>query len=185
MSRTLQIKTEDREHFLETLQAALRRATVNAFTVQFSGLKWVPNFERNRWFLVLSIKKPPKDELNRILDACNKAAKTCGHHELYTGSHGDGIQQEKAQDVSSRNSGTGDKDVIDHSAYFHISIAWNLAEPRIDWIDMIQEIDANDHLRSLKIQFDAVKARIGNNVHSVALKPDRSGSGKGSMLGLT
>src|SRR4051812_31170333 len=47
LSRTLQIKTEDREPFLESLTTSLRRVAVRAFHFHFLGLKWVPNYERN------------------------------------------------------------------------------------------------------------------------------------------
>lgn len=182
LSRTLQIKTEDREAFLEILRSSLRKAAVCAFHFDFHNLKWVPNFDRNRWFLVLSIKKPERDELNRLLVACNDSAEIKGHPGLYTGGKGDGPNEDNGGSVNSskrRKSQRGERDQVDYSDFFHISIAWNLAEPDPEWVSLVQSIDVHKYISSPQAMFDAVKARIGNVVHNIALGTQRSTLGKG------
>jgi hypothetical protein len=176
LSRTLQIRTEDREVFLETLTSCLRKAAVQSFHFRFQGLKWVPNFERNRWFLVLSIEKPVQDELNRLLSACNEATGRCGHHGLYVGGHGDGpTENNTPRDESKRRkSQQHEGEIVDRSDRFHISIAWNLEEPDSNWTSLIKTIDVSKYLESPRASFDVVKARIGNMVHNIDLKPGRS-----------
>ncbi|KAF1942639.1 hypothetical protein EJ02DRAFT_502722 [Clathrospora elynae] len=184
LSRTLQIKTEDREAFLETLRSSLRRAAVRAFHFDFYGLKWVPNFDRNRWFLVLRIKKPEHDEVNSLLHACNEAAENSGHPGLYTGGEGDGPMEENSPNTSSKRRKTGQAEQIDRSEFFHISIAWNLTEPDPEWTSLVQSIDTSKYIQSAEGPFDAVKARVGNVVHNIALANKRSGLGQGGVLGL-
>lgn len=188
LSRTLQIKTDDREPFLETLKASLRRSAVSVFTVKFQSLKWVPNFERNRWFLVLSIKRPENDELNSLLRACNQAARNTGHPGLYTGGAGDGpMENVDHKDGPKRRKVDGNEiEPKDYSQYFHVSIAWNLAEPDAEWTALVQSIEASRYITSPENAFDAVKVRIGNAVHNIALAPKRPGLAKGGRgLGLT
>jgi hypothetical protein len=179
LSRTLQIKTDDREMFLGTVNSSLRRAAVQAFHLDFRGLKWVPNFERNRWFLVLGITKPAHDELNRLLSACNEAAQKSGHPALYSGGKGDGPME--------TNSPTADPhlthDRADRSENFHVSIAWNLTEPDPEWISLAQSVDVNKHIRSPQPFVDVVKARVGNVVHNFDLSARKNslGAGQGSL----
>lgn len=187
LSRTLQIKTEDRETFLDTLSASLRRSAVPAFSFEFQGLKWVPNFERNRWFLVLSIKRPENDELNALLRACNQAAIDTGHPGLYTGGAGDGPMEDVDQNhgPKRRKVDKNDPQPQDCSQYFHVSIAWNLAEPDAKWAALVQNIDISKYIESPGATFDAVKVRIGNAVHNIPLVSKRPGLGKsGRGLGL-
>ncbi|KAH7399476.1 U6 snRNA phosphodiesterase Usb1 [Pyrenochaeta sp. MPI-SDFR-AT-0127] len=187
LSRTLQIKTEDREAFLETLSSGLRKAAVRAFHFDFRNIKWVPNFERNRWFLVLNIKKPEHDELNRLLIACNEAAETIGHSRLYMGDENEGPKEDPGSVNNSkrRKSQHDEHDQIDCSEFFHISIAWNLTEPDPEWISLIQSVDVDKFVQSPQAMFDTVKARIGNVVHNIALGTRRSNLGKGGgHLGL-
>jgi hypothetical protein len=184
LSRTLQIKTEDRDPFLETLRVSLRRSAVPAFNFEFQHLKWVPNFERNRWFLVLGIKIPKHDELNGLLRACNKAAESHGHAGLYTGSYGDGPMEDNNSDNKSKRRRVNEDELQEHdySEYFHVSIAWNLTEPDTEWTTLVRTIDTSKYMQSPGAAFDAVKVRIGNVVHSISLPIRRSG--KGGVLGL-
>ncbi|KAF2850770.1 hypothetical protein T440DRAFT_507847 [Plenodomus tracheiphilus IPT5] len=182
LSRTLQIKTEDRNAFLETLEQSLRRTAVRTFHYAFHSLKWVPNFERNRWFLVLNIKKPPQDELNRLLNACNQAAQKCGHSALYTGGQGDGPMESDKTSKSTKGKASFQDD---RSAYFHVSIAWNLSEPAPEWVSLVQDIDVSKFIQSPEAAIDVVKVKIGNVVTSIALGVKRPGLGNsGSLMGL-
>jgi len=180
LSRTLQIRTEDRDDFLETLRASLRRAAVPAFSFKFQNLKWVPNFERNRWFLVLGIEKPAQNELNRLLNACNDATRRCGHSGLYIGGQGDGPMEDNTADhgPKRRKSQHINGEDVDRSDRFHVSIAWNLEEPGPDLISQVQRIDVSQHIKPPQAIFDVVKARIGNVVHNIDLrKPGKLGLG--------
>lgn len=187
LSRTLPIQTQDREPFLKTLKSSLQRAAVCAFNFNFQSLKWVPNYDRNRWFLVLGIVQPPQDELNRLLNACNEATVSCGHPGLYTGGHGDGPMEKNAANSSSkrRKSEQTENILIDRSEYFHISIAWNLEEPDADWISLVRDIDVKKYVQQPQAAFSAVKARIGNVVHNLDLRERRSRVGLGGgIMGL-
>jgi hypothetical protein len=190
LSRTLQIKTEDRETFLETLTACLRKAAIKSFDIKFSTLKWVPNYERNRWFLVLSIAKPPNDELNRLLDACNEASDKCGHHGLYVGGQGDGPMEDASTKPEKKrrrsNIEVGNThERIDRSDKFHISIAWNLIEPAPEWIALVSGINVAEVIKPPSAPFGVVKARVGNVVHNIRLGSGTSSVNQGAgMLGL-
>ena len=175
LSRTLQIQTEDREVFLETVKTSLRKAAVRVFNIEFLGLKWVPNFDRNRWFLVLNIKKPEHDELNRLLIACNEAAKKRSHGALYTGGEGDGpmVNDCSESNRKRRKSQHDGGEEVDYSGFFHISIAWNLAEPDPEMISLVENMSIEPHIQSPEVTFDAVKVRIGNVVHKIDLAAQR------------
>ena len=169
------------------MKSSLRKAAVHSFHFKFQSLKWVPNFERNRWFLVLGIEKPAHDELNRLLNACNEATRRCGYPGLYIGGHGDGpMEDNTVNNVSKkRKSQQTDEDDTDRSDRFHVSIAWNLEEPDSEWISLVKRIDLSEQVRPPAAAFDAVKARVGNVVHNIDLSNRTlSLGGKRGMLGL-
>lgn len=114
--------------------------------------------------------------MNQLLKACNHAAQKCGHSGLYTGGEGDG-PMEGNKILEPAKSGISTQD--DRSAYFHVSIAWNLSEPDPEWISLVQDIDVDVHIQSLEAVIDAVKVKIGNTVNSIALGVRRSDRGKG------
>lgn len=203
LSRTLQIKTDDRDEFHDTLTSSLRRAAVRPFNVRFTGLKWVSNYERNRWFLVLGIEKPARDELNRLLSACNDAAEQCGHPPLYVGGKGDGpMETNSASDISSnkkmmmmkmmmnnnsnRGSGKQTESSIDRTQNYHVSIAWNIEEPSPEWITLVQGVDVSNFISSSpQAPFESVKAKIGNTINNIELDPRKANIGrKSGLLGL-
>ena len=193
LSRTLQIRTEDRDAFLDTLTASLRRAAVRPFNVRFTALKWVSNYERNRWFLVLGMEKPAQDELNRLLHSCNDAAQECGHAPLYIGGRGDGPMEAKLHsDVANekpkrqKSVPTKEADVaLDRTQNYHVSIAWNLEEPAPEWIALVQSIDVSKFVTSPQASFESVKAKIGNAVTNIALDPRKANLGRrNGLLGL-
>lgn len=177
LSRTLQIKTDDRDQFLQILNKSLHRAAVRPFDVHFTGLKWVPNYDRNRWFLILGIDKPAQDELNRLLHACNDAAEESGHPPLYIGGKGDGpMEDDDNIDIPSRKRKSVQKDMapqtkspIDRTQNYHVSLAWNLTEPAPEWITLAHGIDVSKFIKSPQMPFEAVKAKVGNVVHNIDL----------------
>jgi len=194
LSRTLQVKTDEREAFVETLNSSLRKVAVRPFRIRFSRLKWVPNFERNRWFLVLGVDKPAQDELNRLLEACNEAAEKCGHPSLYTGGIGDGPMEGNTTSMDSRKRtkstprGFDDKverlACVDCTDNFHVSIAWNLVEPNPEWLTLVRSIDMADYAGLTMTSFDTVKAKVGNTVNNIDLGNRSAHLGiKGGLLG--
>jgi hypothetical protein len=196
LSRTLQIKTDDREAFLNALTTRLRKAAVRPFNIGFTKLNWVPNFERNRWFLVLGIERPPADELNKLLEACNKASIGCGFPGLYTGGEGDGPMEENSERAAKRKkssiaskkasgaNGPDAKVVSDYTDYFHVSIAWNLDTPMQESINIVRDMDLPETIGSLRIPFDTVKARIGNIVHNIPISKAPPNGRETGILGL-
>ena len=147
----------------------------------------MPNFERNRWFLVLGIKRPEHDELNSLLGACNQAAQNSGHPGLYTGGAGDGPKEHVDHDAGPkrRKVDKNDSKNQDYSQYFHVSIAWNLTEPSTEWTTSVQDVHTSKYIQSPDSGFEAVKVKVGNTVHSIALASKRPGLGKGGRsLGL-
>jgi hypothetical protein len=188
LSRTLQIKTEDRDAFLGTLRSCLRKSAVRSFHFKFQSLKWVPNFERNRWFLVIGIEKSTCNELNRLLNACNEATGRCGHPALYTGGQGDGpMENNPVSDGSKKrkSEATEEDEEVDHSNRFHISIAWNLEEPDPELISLIKTLDVAKYLHQPQAAFNTVKARVGNMVHNIVLRTGKSDhSTRRGVLGL-
>ncbi|ORY19453.1 hypothetical protein BCR34DRAFT_595419 [Clohesyomyces aquaticus] len=186
---------QEREDFLGTLRNKLRRAAVTPFKVHFTNLKWVPNFERNRWFLVLCIAKPLQDELNRILEACNDAAEKHKHPRLYDGGQGEvePMQRSPSGNATKRRKSMSKAIVftktrvvsLDRTDMFHISIAWNLEEPAQEWTDLVQSLAPEQELRPPDTLFHVVKVRIGNIVHTIELGSKRTNIEKGGgLLGL-
>ncbi|KAF2202877.1 hypothetical protein GQ43DRAFT_412803 [Delitschia confertaspora ATCC 74209] len=191
LSRTLQIPTDERNIFLETITRCLRDEAVKPFTIRFSGLKWVPNFERNRWFLVLGIAKPEHDELNRLLDACNDAAQKTGHSLLYV--ENKAMKHElRSPDThhpeKRRKNSVTTTDVclsigkIDRTARFHVSIAWALTKPPKQYNDLLMEMDIGDKVTSPKDLFQVVKVKIGNAIHNIELGSRKAVQEKGIGL---
>ncbi|KAL8732638.1 MAG: hypothetical protein Q9166_002613 [cf. Caloplaca sp. 2 TL-2023] len=145
--------------------------------IESDGLRWVANFEHNRWFLVIHVKKPPGDELNKLLKASNKLAHKYGQPALYVPhkvptapvtlrrKH----QSAKKNHGSTATSPRVEPGVVgrpleqddDMSAHFHISIGWTLEKPS----------DSSIHGLKLNIQLaiDVVKTKIGNGVVVIPL----------------
>ncbi|KAF2730065.1 hypothetical protein EJ04DRAFT_555699 [Polyplosphaeria fusca] len=194
LSRTLSIPTEDRTTFLDTLKACLRKSAVAPFKVRFDRLKWVPNYDRTRWFLILSIARPARDQLNNLLRACNEAAEKCGHPGLYTGGAGDGptedntpgrIAKKARKDSDGRSHQETGREHIDFSDRFHVSIAWNFIEPDPEWISLLDRVDVTAHITQPDAPFENTKVKIGNNIHSIDLASRKASSSKrGGLLGL-
>jgi U6 snRNA phosphodiesterase len=169
LSRSLSLLTHQRESFLATLSSRLRNATVGAFSVRFSRLKCVPNFERNRWFLVLGLERPHGDELNRLLATINENAEVYGFGRLYDRDEFINEEEARHQRNTSENQNSSDR-----SDRFHISLAWSLDNPGVtsSW-NPAQDVEVatmmKDEMERMEVQFDTVKVKIGNTVHSIAL----------------
>ncbi|KAL4888168.1 U6 snRNA phosphodiesterase Usb1 [Aspergillus ambiguus] len=157
LSRPVVLRTEQRHSFTELLQSSLQSSHIPIFDVSTEGLHCVSNYEKTRWFFVLRVKRPKSDSLNRLLKVSNRSLARFDQPPLY-----ESLSSERSKDKSISRNGT------DYSACFHISIAWSLTEPSTEDIERIAKLDLRD-ISSLRIGFDCVKAKIGNNITSIPL----------------
>ncbi|KGO41524.1 Uncharacterized protein family UPF0406 [Penicillium expansum] len=167
LSRPVILRTEQRASFTEALQKAIHESHVMSFDVQPDTLYWSSNYEKTRWFLVLGMKRPGHDGLNRLLKLSNETLARFGQPPLYATSSTQG-QQTSASLRKGSSSMSGE----DFSGCFHISLAWSLSEPSVKERERVAGIDLQA-LRGIQVGFDSVKAKIGNIVGSIPL-------GKGS-----
>ena len=93
LSATLNIKTEQRQEFLEQMQKTVR---ADPFQVRFVDLQWVSNHDSSRWFLVLTCQEHPS--LQQLLHHTNSVATNFGQNLLY--------QQQKSRSSTSTTSGS-------------------------------------------------------------------------------
>ncbi|KAL9105722.1 MAG: hypothetical protein Q9227_009162 [Pyrenula ochraceoflavens] len=140
---------------------------VRAFNVTVSSIDWVPNFERNRYFLVLRVKKPDNDELNKLLAACNASALAYEQPPLYNITN-----MNKNAPLGSIRKRRDEKDSLsrsltDCSDSFHISIAWSLQERAMTATE--RTLTEASRLDSLDIRFESIKSKVGNVIESISL----------------
>ncbi|OAP63532.1 hypothetical protein AYL99_02759 [Fonsecaea erecta] len=157
LSAPLVLKTEQRDPFQTHLESRLRQGRIKPFTVQVSGLDWVANHDKTRFFLVLKLMKPGDDELNRLLSICNAIARQFSLPRLY---------EERCDTPARLQSQPPSKtirEMADKSDAFHISIAWTLVEPDYHARQELHRL-ADDKLRVLKVSFPRLKLKIGNSV---------------------
>ena len=167
LSRPLTLKTDQKDSFLLRVKEAVLESNVRAFNALVKDLSWHPNETKTRWFLVLRLEMSP--QLSRLLDICNGAAKRFSQPLLY------------AEQRDGKNDTTGDQ--------FHISIAWSLQQPKahrrdvhLTESDSVQDTTGVPYAllgqwTALSIAFGAVKLRIGQDVHAIALKARRQSHG--------
>lgn len=136
----------------------------NRFVVVPDTLDWVSNTERTRWFLVLRLKKPKDDNLNRLLRISNQILGSYGQPSLYAAEKGSENGGSKHDKSKSRLT-----EAEDFTNCFHISLAWSLTEPSLEEQERVSSI-ALDEMKFLEISFSSVKAKIGNVVHSLNLE---------------
>lgn len=125
---------------------------MSSFDITPDALDWVSNYEKTRWFLVLRVKKPINDELNRLLAISNRSLALFDQPPLYGSLTG--------------ATPKGSEDVFSYC--FHISLAWTLTEPSPAVKEGTARIDLGK-LREFSIHFSSVKAKIGNNVSNMPL----------------
>ena len=197
LSRSLSLDTAEREVFEQSLRTAIETTGIDSFYVSASSLRWVPNYTRSRWFLVLNLHRPKQDELNRLLAACNQVATSYGYPGLYTGSAElrvdakglvappapgeagdmpDGETLDIDPTALELTSASTD-DVIGSltkSDPFHISIAWTLSDPA-HWASATNADKAatDGDLGKLRVPVNAIKAKVGNTIHHISLEKDR------------
>ncbi|KAL4738960.1 U6 snRNA phosphodiesterase Usb1 [Aspergillus similis] len=163
LSRPVVLRTEERQPFMDTFEAALRGSGISPFEVQIDSLDWVSNFERTRWFYVLRVKRPDRDCLNRLLHISNRSLCLFNQLPLYAP-----LLNSKSGGTQPHIRGSKPASTGDYTECFHISIAWSLEEPSTEEKKNMESIDIQ-RLKTLKIKFDCLKAKIGNNVSSIPL----------------
>lgn len=196
LSCPLLLRSEQKEGFQSLVAQVVRdhARKHGTFKVSFSDLKWVANREKNRWFLVLIIKRPHGNELNGFLARCNQAAKSFDLPGLYEG-EGDLEELEESTRVESttlsQSSGDTearrryrDYDVLDRGDCFHFSIAWTLESPS-QFGNERESGGVNIQANSLKgmlnmeAAINAVKLKVGNSITSLPLsQPKEQGGGR-------
>lgn len=133
------------------------------FSVVPDSLDWVSNTERTRWFLVLRLKKPANNNLNRLLQISNQILSAYNQPPLYADEVASADRKSKRDESNPRLS-----EAADCTNCFHISLAWSLTEPSLEEQQRVSSITM-DEMNSLEISFNSVKAKIGNVVHSMNL----------------
>ncbi|KAL8870059.1 MAG: hypothetical protein Q9215_004325 [Flavoplaca cf. flavocitrina] len=174
------LATHQRQPFTDRLQSAVKESGIKPFTVGLGSLHWVANYEKNRWFLVVRVKKPPGDQLNKLLQASNQAAQTLDQPCLYVAQESPAAPVAKNRRRSSPNERRGNKakPIIfkehmveksgshsheDMSAHFHISIGWTLQNPE----EKSGEVEGDFGTQSsieIDIPIETVKVKIGNGI---------------------
>jgi hypothetical protein len=153
---------------------------IHRFNVLFSGLDWVPNFEKTRWFLVLRLKAPDGNGLNKLLHVCNIAIQEYGQPSLYAKA----VERKKPKKtrgpgkygrMANRRGSELKMDwssMQDLSNAFHISIAWTLESPNQYLLDETKSFATEQlgEVKTLAVEVEEIKAKLGNVVTSIPLQ---------------
>ena len=168
LSRSLNLRTEQRQPFLDTLEKAISDSSVRPFEVRVKDTNWVANFEGIRWFLILDLSQPANNELNSLLQLSNRVAASFGQPPLYDEPHSRTAKKNRTQayGVESESEETPESQYV--SSKFHISIAWTLNAPSQNMKEETHSADLTA-LRNAPVTFTSVKAKIGNSVSSLYL----------------
>lgn len=181
LSRTLSLKTHERDFFQTALQSDLRESAVRPFQLSLTNLKWVSNYEHNRWFLMLGVARPPGDELNRLLKTCNQVCEAFNQPTLY--SRADEPPPAKKRRRSKEVARGDPPDLTDS---FHISLAWNIEGSSFEFEKRYESAEVKKIMEtsigSLQIHVDTVRLKIGNAVTSISLH-NRVGLESTNILG--
>ena len=183
------LRTEQRTGFLEKLQDAVEGSGLRSFTIYATGLDWVSNSEKSRWFLALRLKRPDDNGLNRLLAVTNSVASDFGLETLYADEGSEQDQWTGKETRVSRTSGVrkefknGKQRPLagpvpaDCTSKFHFSIAWQLEEHDGK---SSESPDIIESANRLGISCDCLKVKIGNVVHDLPLpqlRPSQQGLG--------
>ncbi|KAL2854224.1 U6 snRNA phosphodiesterase Usb1 [Aspergillus pseudoustus] len=163
LSRPVVLQTEQRKPFLDMFRETLQTSDISPFEIQIQSVDWVCNTEKTRWFYVLRAKRPKHDYLNRLLRISNRSLALFGQPLLYEPTL-DASEQNGAQ----RHTHSGPETAKDYTDYFHVSVAWTLEEPSARDRDRMEH-GGLQRLNDLTINFDSLKAKIGNHVSSIPL----------------
>ncbi|KAA8642304.1 hypothetical protein EYZ11_002892 [Aspergillus tanneri] len=166
LSRPVVLRTEQKVPFMETFHTALQESNIPAFDITTESLDCVSNYEKTRWFFVLRAKKPDDDNLNRLLRIANSCLAMFGQPPLYETSLVSNANEKSRRPGKQMRNRADRHD--DSSHCFHISLAWSLAEPSPMDKEDIAKIDLQG-ANTLRIPFDCVKAKLGNQITSIPL----------------
>ncbi|KAF7953590.1 uncharacterized protein EAE97_000989 [Botrytis byssoidea] len=182
LSRSIGFSREVKDTFLTAFEQVIKSSGVRPFEMAFSGLAWVPNYEKTRWFLVLRVNTPESNALNKLLHVSNKVVEEFGQPPLYANSRTIVNGQQVAKGAhhsqhgkSFRGKTQQKKDVFDDMAdlsdAFHISIAWTLLPPDQELIEATERLTAKElmKVKQIQVKTEEVKAKIGNVVTNVPL----------------
>lgn len=154
LSQTLQIPKDDRPQLLQEITSAIKCLGIKAFILKPAELKLVSNQTKTRTFLVIRVCSPENDELNRILEACNRVVAAHGYTPLYTGT------------AASKN--------LDVSDCFHLSIAWVLGHDSLSpelqsHLNKTWNTHAGHICQKIEVPVNTICFKIGNVVHAIGL----------------
>lgn len=158
LSRSLTLTLSTKASFLAQIQSAVAVSYILPFSLKPKSCAWVSNYEKTRWFLVLSLARPEGDQLNDLLQLCNKVATEYDQPRLY-----DTPNLEPSTPSLDQRS----KDGSDRSSAFHISIAWTLVPPSQGLVEAAMQW-SDDCIEAFTVE--DIKVKIGNSVTSVPLK---------------
>ncbi|PYH81703.1 hypothetical protein BO82DRAFT_354440 [Aspergillus uvarum CBS 121591] len=171
LSRPVVLRTEQRQSFMEVFQSAVKQSRVAPFNTTADSLDCVSNYEKTRWFYVLRVRTPEEDQLNRLLRQSNRALARFDQPRLYekaVPSSSAGNRTATAVKSSRAKTKPETETETDYSGCFHISVAWSLTAPSTAEKEQLANIDLRA-LHDLKIGFDCVKVKIGNQISSILL----------------
>ncbi|KAL8867211.1 MAG: hypothetical protein Q9174_005809 [Haloplaca sp. 1 TL-2023] len=163
LSQTLMLATEQRQSFIDALDEAIAGSHSDSFLVTFDALRWVPNQENNRWFLVLQVRPPSNEGLHRLLEASNRVAQQFKQPTLYT-------QHVDSSRVPNSAIRYPSKTCSGEAIPFHVSMGWTLQRPVECHFDEKFQSKVAVHAGSLSLNVQTVKVKIGNNVTSISLQ---------------
>ena len=173
LSRSLTLTLQNKASFLSRTQSAVSTCSIFRFTVQPEKCAWVSNYEKTRWFLVLSLARLSGDQLNQLLQACNSVAAEFGQPLLYDSASSEVTLESTTptiQPLDAEETTTIPSEILDRSSAFHISIAWTITQPSALLIATTQDWN-NDHVQVPPIEVNDIKVKIGNAVTSIPLTP--------------
>lgn len=166
LSVPLILTSENKHEFERDISDSVCSAKVSSFKVVPASIRWVHNFDRSRYFLILTLKRPPGDELQTLLTTCNHVARKHNLAELYVNAHPTVVG------VPNESKTCGDLIPVATEPHnhdkFHISIGWTLQEP--------DSTDDNCILEPAKfgafnISFNNILLKIGSHISIIDLEP--------------
>lgn len=158
LSRPISLPTSDKDRFYNHLRTSLQASGITPFSVTPRGLAWYKSPDSERTFLIIRVTThdssandmtAPNPELLALLRRCNTVAASFRQPPLY--------QQTKNEPVGSA---------------FHISIAWSFGLPQEETsLRTLKVLKQRKYanVRDWEIEVSAVKIKLGNTVHHVAL----------------
>jgi hypothetical protein len=162
LSAPVVLKTEQKSDFEEFVQGKIMESGIGKVEATIQRLRWERNYDGTRWFLVLTVDTHAKDELSRLLHACNECASEFCFPLLYA------KNSDKPTDSSLEEQKLSKTVTRSRSDAFHISIAWQLLEPGAKQKVLLDHANVAE-LGKRSLQFEVVKLKMGNVVKDIPL----------------